>query len=519
MRFLSSWAAPLVLATRCLAATSNQPILWEDLADLDVFRVDDTWYYSASTMHYSPGAPILQSKDLINWEFIGHSVPVLDWGDNYYLENNSSAYVKGVFASSLRRRPSDGQWFWVGCIEYSRSYIYTASSAEGPWTQLAFFSDQCYYDCGLLFDDDETPYVAYGGGTINVAKLSNDLTSQVSSQEVYTYPDAVEGSRMYKIDGQYYILNIDPSTAIEYVLKSSSPDGSYTQKTLANAPDSPLYTGGGGSPHQGGLVDDTSGNWYYMGFVDAYPGGRVPVLAPVVFNDGYPQLQDINSFPENVETPMTTAVLQLPNHSDIFSGTALSAEWEWNHNPVTSAFSINDGLTLKTATVTSDFFMAQNTLTHRILGPKSSATIAFDYSQMKAGDRAGLAMVRDDSTWIGVIDNGDSKVVGVWSNLALTQQDSGWTTTDTGSLSASTSIASSGTIYLRATADITPGGSNEVQFAYSTDGENFTNMGDVFKMNTNWTFFMGYRYGIFNFATQSLGGSVDVASFDMEYVS
>jgi beta-xylosidase len=61
-----------LLAVAVSSTTFNQPILWEDLADLDVFRVGDKFYYSASTMHYSPGAPILQSSDLVNWEFIGH---------------------------------------------------------------------------------------------------------------------------------------------------------------------------------------------------------------------------------------------------------------------------------------------------------------------------------------------------------------------------------------------------------------------------------------------------------------
>jgi len=51
----------------------SQPIFWNDLADLDVIRVNNTFYYSASTMHYSPGAPVLQSYDLVNWQYIGHS--------------------------------------------------------------------------------------------------------------------------------------------------------------------------------------------------------------------------------------------------------------------------------------------------------------------------------------------------------------------------------------------------------------------------------------------------------------
>jgi hypothetical protein len=64
--------------------------------------------------------------------------------------------------------------------------------------------------------------------------------------------------------------------------------------------------------------------------------------------------------------------------------------------------------------------------------------------------------------------------------------------------------------------DIAPGGSHQTIFHYSTDGSNFSQIGSVFTMNTDWHFFMGYRYGIFGYATQSLGGLIDVISFTSE---
>jgi len=163
-------------------------VFWEDLADLDVFRVDDTFYYSASTMHYSPGAPILRSYDLINWGFAGHSVPVLDFsGDTKDDLIGGNAYVKGIWASFLNYRKSSGMFFWGGCIEFSKTYIYTSPSVEGPWEQGSVI-DTRYYDAGLLIDDDDTMYVAYGNNTINVAQLSVDGLSQVSTQAVFTSP-------------------------------------------------------------------------------------------------------------------------------------------------------------------------------------------------------------------------------------------------------------------------------------------------------------------------------------------
>lgn len=50
--------------------TFKNPVLWQDTADIDIFRVGKTYYYSASTMAYSPGAPILKSSDLVNWEYV-----------------------------------------------------------------------------------------------------------------------------------------------------------------------------------------------------------------------------------------------------------------------------------------------------------------------------------------------------------------------------------------------------------------------------------------------------------------
>lgn len=70
---------------------------------------------------------------------------------------------------------------------------------------------------------------------------------------------------------------------------SSSIFGSYSLKVLANGVKPPIS--GAGNPHQGGLIDTPSGQWYYMAFIDAYPSGRTPVMAPVTWgSDGFPTL-------------------------------------------------------------------------------------------------------------------------------------------------------------------------------------------------------------------------------------
>jgi hypothetical protein len=57
-------------------------------------------------------------------------------------------------------------------------------------------------------------------------------------------------------------------------------------------------------------------------------------------------------------------------------------------------------------------------------------------------------------------------------------------------------------------ADIRPGTGRQAHFSYSTDGITYTSLGPAFTLDNDWRFFMGYRYGIFNYATQALGGAV-----------
>jgi beta-xylosidase len=513
-------AATTTLATRTTSAGSGaaptqsfaNPVLWEDLADVEVFRVGSDYYYTASTMHYSPGAPVLHSKDLVNWEYIGHSVPTLDWGNKYNL-NGARAYVNGIWASTMRYRPSNGLYYWIGCIDFGTTYIYTAPSPTGPWKQGGRINT-CYYDAGLLIDDDDTMWVAYGNSQISVARLSADGFSQVSTRQVFTTPSSIgtlEGSRLHKRNGQYYIWLTRPANG-QYVIKASSPQGSYSsaQQVLLNL-GSPVT--GSGVPHQGSLVDTPAGEWYYMAFIDAYPGGRIPVLAPITWTgDGWPQLSLVGGrWGANYRYPVAPATIAGTLGKDSFTGTSLGPQWEWNHNPDTSKFSVNNGLTLSAATVTNDIYWARNTLTKRIHGPVGTGTLELDFTSMADGDRAGLSLFRDKSAWVGIARDGSTYRVQYVTGLNL-GTGNGWPTTGTGTVSAQQDISTK-KVWLRIRADIAPGGSKQGTFFYSTDGNSFTQLGGAFAMNTDWQFFMGYRYGIFEYATKALGGSVKVVSF------
>jgi beta-xylosidase len=513
--FRTAAAAPAREAPLAAAPAYTNPVIWQDFADIDVIRVGGTYYASASTMHYSPGAPVLRSYDLVNWEIAGHSVPTLDFGAKYDL-NGGRGYVRGIWASSLAYRPSNGTFYWLGQIDFARTYLYTATAVEGPWNRLATISTP-YYDAGLLVDSDDTLYVAYGNTTISVAQLSGDGRTQVHTQQVFSTPSSIgtlEGARFYKINGQYYIFLTRPANG-QYILKSSSgPFGPYTLRQVLLDLRGPIP--GGGVPHQGGLVQTQSGAWYYLAFVDAYPGGRVPAMAPVTWtSDGWPVVQLVNgawgtSYPSpTVPTPprQVTPMVGV----DTFDSTTLKPKWEWNHNPDNTKWSVGNGLTLRTATVTNDLYWARNTLTHRIQGPTSTATVDLDFSAMRDGDRAGLALLRDSSAWIGVKRDGGMTRVAMVNGLTM---DGNWNTTGTGTEVASATVTGS-RVRLRASADIRPGAARPGTFSYSTDGNNFIRLGPSFSMGNDWRFFMGYRFAVFNHATQALGGAVRVLRFEL----
>lgn len=531
-------ASPLngkhALASR--AETFDNPVIWEDYPDLDVFRVGDVFYYSSSTFAFSPGAPVLKSYDLVNWTPVSHSVPTLNFGSQYNLEDPSNrAYVEGIWASTLRYRESTDKFMWYGCIQSTgQTYIWTADGTNAAanngevsnwnWTAAGTLP-KCYYDNGVFIDDDDTMYMVYDKYQIKVAQLNAEGTAEVRSQQVYEDPNGLylEGSRMYKINGTYYIFATKPADD-EWVLKSDSPWGPYEARILVDSIAGPLPNAG--NSHQGGVVDNKDGNWYYVAFMDSYPGGRIPVVAPLTWTeDGWPEVVRVDgawgkTYPVPVSTDKTVPPL---TGLDEFTGTSLSDEWEWNHNPDNTKWSFaggEGGLELQTATITEDLYNARNTLTHRIIGPKSSGTFRLDISKLMSGDRAGAVLFRDTAAYIGIHKDGSTNNLVMVDSLAL---NSDWTTKSTGSIAATgPAIGVDVTdLWLRIESDITPAFSNtnevrKTTFWYSTDGIEFLQLGPEFDMANTWQFFTGYRFGVFNFATEKLGGELMVKSFEMK---
>ncbi|KAF7533789.1 hypothetical protein G7054_g6783 [Neopestalotiopsis clavispora] len=365
-------------------------------------------------------------------------------------------------------------------------------------------------------------YVAYGNTNISVAQLSSDGSSQVSTQEVFSGGDVyIEGSHMYKINGYYWIMPTKVATG-EWAYRASSPWGPYEQHVFFDNLPAPLNEAGWA--HQGGMVETQAGDWYYVAFMDACPGGRIPVMAPVGWDsDGWPYIvtNSTGGWAPEYDMPVSTnKTVEPPNGLDTF--TTFGEEWEWNHNPDSSSWSLAEGggILLNTASVTDDLYSARNTLTHRILGPKSEAIFEFDISQMADGDRAGAAMFRDRSAYIGIHKTGDVATLVYVNGLELI--DWNWATASNGTIAATGPTITDSIIFLKITVDVTPALDAEpvrpAVFSYSTDGATWAQLGDPYLLVNTWSYFVGYRYAAFNYATRFLGGSVILKSFSMELI-
>ena len=81
---------------------AHNPIVFADVPDMAMIRVDDAYYMSSTTMHMSPGLPIMKSNDLVNWHLVNYAYDTLANMDELNLVNGKSTYGRGSWASSLR---------------------------------------------------------------------------------------------------------------------------------------------------------------------------------------------------------------------------------------------------------------------------------------------------------------------------------------------------------------------------------------------------------------------------------
>ncbi|MBV9849808.1 MAG: glycoside hydrolase 43 family protein [Armatimonadetes bacterium] len=486
--------------------TFTNPVLYGDYPDPDIIRVGKDFYLATTTFVSVPGLEILHSRDLINWDIAGYALPTLDFDPRYSLTGGSE-YAQGVWAPCLRYH--GGKFYIVDNIQGVGTVVLRAHNPAGPWTMNRLNAG--LFDPGLMFDDG-TPLVYNGtGGHISVAVLDSDLRHVLSNTLAYTLPHSGgEGSHAYKINGMYYVLNaVYARNATIACSRSQHRDGPFTSTTVcANA--MPWH-----APHQGGIVQLPNGDWWGFSLADAGPVGRTTWVGPITWKDGWPYFGDpaAPGFPVTSPKPKvgTFPVTPLPA-SDEFSGPMLGLQWEWNHNPDDTKWSLSARrgyLRLQTQTA-PNLTNARNTLTQRTEGPRCTGVIKIDTGHLQPGDRAGLCLLEQNFGYLAVYRDADGqrvvRVVNQNGDLKAPAED----VTDTAP------AVPGATLWLEAHCDFD---TNTAQFSYSTDGNNFTQLGGDFPMHFTLATFQGERFGIFDYNPAGSSGWLDVDYFHEEGAS
>ena len=155
-------------------AQAHNPIIFADVPDVAMIRVGDTYYMSSTTMHMSPGLPIMSSKDLINWKLVRYAYDTLVSNDEMNLVNGKSTYGRGSWASSLRYH--NGTYYVSTFAATSgKTHIYTTTDIEkGTWKEISF--SPSLHDHSLFFDDDGKVYMIYGNKKLILVELKADLS-------------------------------------------------------------------------------------------------------------------------------------------------------------------------------------------------------------------------------------------------------------------------------------------------------------------------------------------------------
>jgi len=264
------WPCGSTQAQEARAQASN-PIIWADVPDLAVIRVGDTYYMSSTTMHMSPGLPIMKSKDMVNWHFVGYAYDILEDDDALALRNGKNACGKGSWASSLRFH--DGTFFVTTFSGTTgKTYVFrTRDPEKGPWKKTSF--RPALHDHSLFFDDDGGVFMIHGSGTIRLTELKADLSGiKRGAVDQVFIPNATavagprvglpaKGARMRKINGKYYLSNISwPRNGMrtQLVFRADELTGPYEGRVA-------LQDQG---VAQGGLIDTPEGDWFTLLFQD-----------------------------------------------------------------------------------------------------------------------------------------------------------------------------------------------------------------------------------------------------------
>ncbi|WP_343328536.1 glycoside hydrolase family 43 protein [Polaribacter staleyi] len=401
----------------------QNPILSGFYPDPSICRVGDTYYMVNSSFEWFPGLPIHKSKDLVNWEKIGHGLH----RTTQIVYKSGLDNSNGIFAPTIRYH--NGTFYIITTMVGQKgNFIITAKKPEGPWSDPIYIKDAPGIDPSLFWDEDGKCYYT-GAAVIDGSKKEWQGKNGIWMQEIdpdkgvllgdkkqLTYGHAsnarwAEGPHLYKINGEYLLVIGEGGTG-EYhaitVFNSKKLWGPYipnhANPVLTHRHLEKTYPIG--QTGHGDLVQTQNGDWWSVllakrlneGFVTL---ARETFLAKVkmtqqesgitpVFNPGIGLLQVEQKRPDLPFTPVPKLKTR-----DGFTGKNLDLEWNFLLTPNTKWYELNDdNLEIKLRPETITELVNPSFIGKRTKHFSFNASTKISFKTKKENEKAGLVIYR-----------------------------------------------------------------------------------------------------------------------------
>ncbi len=415
----------------------RNPVLPGFHPDPSIVRVGEDFYLVTSTFSFWPGLPIFHSRDLVNWQLIGHAIDRPGMIDTSGLGTN-----RGLFAPAITHH--NGR-FWIlnTCIACRGNFVISADRPEGPWSDPVWLPFDGI-DPSMFFDDDGKAWIVYndlppgepqydGHRALWLQQFDPQGQRLVGARTLLvdggvdfsTKPVWAEGPHIYKVDGWYYLMAAEGGTADQHsqtIYRSRSVTGPYVP-----GPVNPILTQRGLDPARPDRVEATGhadlvqladGSWWGV-FLATRPFAQDPAgqstllgretnLLPVRWVDGWPRFLDpgqalppLNERPDLPASPAS----DWSQWRDDFSG-PLSPEWIRLRSPgAVQLWGVDQdaGQLWVTAGPEAAGSLGHQAFTGRRLRHHgATVTTRVDFAPQAAGDFAGLLAIMDESHFLAL---------------------------------------------------------------------------------------------------------------------
>ncbi|HLO59154.1 MAG TPA: glycoside hydrolase family 43 protein [Bacteroidales bacterium] len=481
------------------------PILQGCYPDPSITRKGDDYYLVCSSFAMFPGVPIFHSRDLVNWDQVGH---VLDRTSQ--LKVADCGISAGIYAPQILYNPNN-ETFYMITTQFSGGFGNIVVKTKDPmkgWSdpiKLAFNG----IDPSLFFDDNGKGYVIHNDAPDRGKELYNghrvikiwdydvendkvipgtDKIIVDGGVDLSKKPIWIEAPHIYKKNGKYYLMCAEGGTGdwhSEVIFISDNPRGPYTP-----AKNNPILTQRYFPRNRPNMVDwaghadlvTTPDGRYYGVFLAIRPNekgrvniGRETFILPVdwsgefpVFENGLIPMEPKLKMPKGVAENKTGKEGFFPNgnftFTENFTAEKLDYRWIGLRGPREDFISVTKkGLQITPFAATVKEVKPTSTLFMRQQHGNFSFTTALDYKPATEKDLAGITCLQSEkfNYVFGITKKADSYY------LVLERTEKGQS-----KILASTEIKLSQPVQLQVKAV-----GDNYTFSYSLNGTDFINLG------------------------------------------